>query len=50
MPLKIRLPFLRKGLFVLAERAFPFFKKAFAFSRHHFSRMPEWLRPIPVWT
>lgn len=49
MPLKIRLPFLRKGLFVLTGRAFPFLQKAFAFSRDHFSRMPEWLRPIPVW-
>ena len=51
MTRKIALPFFKKGLFVSAKRAFPFLKKAYAFFRYcSFSRIPEWLRPIPVWT
>ena len=47
---KIRPPFSQKVLSVPPKWAIPFLKKANAFSRLHFSRIPEWLRPIPVWT
>ena len=50
MTRKIALPFFKKGLFVPTKRPFPFLKKAYVFFRYCFSRIPDWLRPVAVWT
>ena len=51
MTLKIRPPFSQKVLSVPPKWAIPFLKKANAFFQSlHFSPVPWWLRPIPVWT
>ena len=50
MTRKIALSFFKKGLFVPTKRPFPFLKKAYVFFRYCFSRIPDWLRPVAVWT
>ena len=47
---KIACPFGRNRTSLSPRSHLPFQKIAYAIFHYHFSAIPEWLRPIPVWT